>query len=98
PGDLLARLREHGVPPATAAGELALRNAAKAGLVRYLPGDPTFEVADRAGLSKAQAAGLDQIAAVMERLGGTGVQPALNRAVFDLLGRIRSEEHTSELQ
>lgn len=88
PGELLARLREHGVPPATAAGELALRNAAKAGLVRYLPGDPTFEVADRAGLSKAQAAGLDQIAAVMERLGGTGVQPALNRAVFDLLGRI----------
>ena len=83
PDALLERLREHGVPPATAAGELALRNAAKAGLVTYLPGDPSFAVADRAGLSKAQAAGLDALAAVMARLGGTGVQPALNRAVFE---------------
>jgi ribosome-binding ATPase YchF (GTP1/OBG family) len=88
PEALLARLREHGVPPATAAGELALRNAAKAGLVRYLPGDPSFEIADRAGLSRAQAAGLDALAAVMARLGSTGVQPALNRAVFELLDRI----------
>lgn len=88
PDALLERLREHGIPPATAAGELALRNAAKAGLVTYLPGDPSFTVTDRAGLSKAQAAGLDAIAAVMARLGGTGVQPALNRAVFELLGMI----------
>ena len=88
PDALLERLREHGVPPATAAGELALRNAAKAGLITYLPGDPSFAVADRAGLSKAQAAGLDALAAVMARLGGTGVQPALNRAVFELLDQI----------
>lgn len=88
PDPLLERLREHDVPPATAAGELALRNAAKAGLVTYLPGDPSFAVTDRAGLSKAQAAGLDALAAVMARLGGTGVQPALNRAVFELLGMI----------
>ncbi|NLX49312.1 MAG: redox-regulated ATPase YchF [Methanospirillum sp.] len=88
PDDLLARLRERGVPPATAAGELALRNAAKAGLVRYLPGDPSFAIPDRAALSKPQAAGLDALAGVMARLGGTGVQEALNRAVFGLLGRI----------
>jgi ribosome-binding ATPase YchF (GTP1/OBG family) len=88
PDALLERLREHGVPPATAAGELALRNAAKAGLVKYLPGDPTFTIPDPAGLSRAQAAGLDALASVMARLGGTGVQPALNRAVFELLERI----------
>lgn len=88
PDTLLERLRARGVPPATAAGELALRNAAKAGLIRYLPGDVNFTVPDPEALSKAQAAGLDAIRAVMARLGGTGVQPALNRAVFDLLERI----------
>lgn len=88
PDALLERLAARGVPPATAAGELALRNAAKAGLIRYLPGDPTFEVVDRGALSKPQEAGLEALRKVMARLGGTGVQAALNRAVFELLGRI----------
>ena len=88
PDALLERLSARGVPPASAAGELALRNAAKAGLIRYLPGDPSFEVVDRAALSKPQAAGLQALEKVMDRLGGTGVQAALNRAVFELLDRI----------
>ncbi|KAF5063372.1 Ribosome-binding ATPase YchF [anaerobic digester metagenome] len=88
PDALLEQLAARGVPPATAAGELALRNAAKADLIRYLPGDATFEIIDRAALSKAQAAGLEALLKVMTRLGGTGIQAALNRAVFELLDRI----------
>ncbi len=88
PDALLARLAEHGVPPATAAGELALRNAARADLITYLPGDESFAVVDPAALSKAQAAGLEALRGAMTRLGGTGVQAALNRAVFELLTRI----------
>jgi len=82
------RLREHAerVIPATAEGELALRRAAEAGLVAYDPGDPDFGVVGE--LSDQQEQGLEQVRAVMERHGGTGVQEALDTAVYGLLDRI----------
>jgi ribosome-binding ATPase YchF (GTP1/OBG family) len=88
PGDLVARLRDAGLTFATAAGELALRNAAAGGLVRYHPGDPSFSVVREEALSPAQKTGLRTIAQVMEKYGGTGVQQAINRAVRDLLRMI----------
>ncbi|WP_066414437.1 redox-regulated ATPase YchF [Halorubrum aethiopicum] len=89
PAETLERLREatdKPVVPATADGELALRRAAEASVVSYDPGDPDFEVLG--DVSDEQRAGLDAIRDVMERLGGTGVQAALNAAVYDLLDRI----------
>ena len=82
------RLREAAdyVVPATAEGELALRRADEAGLVRYRPGDPDFEVTGE--LSADQEAGLEQVRGVMERFGGTGVQTALDTAVYDLLDHL----------
>jgi hypothetical protein len=74
------------VVPATAEGELALRRADEAGLVRYRPGDPDFEVTGE--LSADQEAGLEQVRRVMESSGGTGVQTALNTAVYDLLDHL----------
>jgi len=85
PDAIVEGLRGRGVRLATAAGELALRNAAAAGLVKYLPGDPAFTLLKPEALSPAQKAGLGKIAAVMQRFGGTGVQEALNHAVFSLL-------------
>jgi hypothetical protein len=85
PDAMVEGLRARGVRLATAAGELALRNAAHAHLIRYLPGDPSFTILKPEALSPAQKAGLGKIAAVMERFGGTGVQEALNHAVFSLL-------------
>jgi len=73
---------------ASAAGELALRNAAQAGVVSYVPGILRSLILRQDALNPAQRAGLDRIAAVMKRYGGTGVQQALNRAVFDLLSMI----------
>ena len=73
---------------ASAAGELALRNAANAGMVTYLPGDPTFSINRADELSQAQKAGLEKIAAVMKQFGGTGVQQAINHTVRELLGLI----------
>jgi len=72
----------------SAVSELALRKAADAGFVRYLPGDETFSIVDEPSLSPPQRAGLDRIAAVMERFGGTGVQQAIQDAVFSLLDLI----------
>ena len=73
---------------ASAASELALRNAVTANVIKYLPGDKVFKVADGVTLSAPQKAGLVKIAEVMKKNNGTGVQDAINRAVFELLDRI----------
>jgi len=88
PDALVEKLRAAGLSFSTAAGELALRNAVAAGIVRYLPGDPSFSIVREDALSSAQKNGLRTIARVMERFGGTGVQQAINRAVKDLLRMI----------
>ncbi len=88
PEDQVAALLEMDRPvvPTTADGEQALRRAADAGVVAYDPGDEAFEVVGE--VSDDQRAGLDRIAAVMDDHGGTGVQTALNTAVYDILKRI----------
>ncbi len=74
------------VIPATADGELALRRGVEAGVVDYKPGDEDFEITG--DLSDSQQAGLEQIREVMAEYGGTGVQRALNAAVYDLLDHL----------
>jgi len=74
------------VVPATAEGELALRRGAEAGLVSYDPGDEGFTVGD--GISEQQRAGLEQVRAVLEEWGGTGVQAAIDTVVYDLLDQV----------
>jgi len=74
------------VIPATADGELALRRGVEAGVVDYKPGDADFEITG--DISDAQQAGLEQIREVMADYGGTGVQSALNAAVYDLLDHL----------
>jgi hypothetical protein len=82
------RLREAAevVVPATAEGELALRQGANAGAVDYDPGDETFTITG--DLSGQQEQGLEQIRTVMAAWGGTGVQTALDHAVYDLLDHV----------
>jgi hypothetical protein len=73
---------EH-VVPATADGELGLRQGENAGVVDYDPGDDDFEIVG--DLSEQQEDGLNQIREVMDEWGDTGLQTALNTAVYDLL-------------
>jgi ribosome-binding ATPase YchF (GTP1/OBG family) len=82
--DLLALDRV--VVPATADGELALRRGAEAGVVRYDPGDESFEVVG--DVSDAQESGLERIRETIDRFGGTGVQQSVNAAVYDLLDHV----------
>ncbi|MFB6308131.1 MAG: redox-regulated ATPase YchF [Haloarculaceae archaeon] len=88
PQENIQRLRKAAeyVVPASADGELALRKASEAGVVEYDPGDPDFEIVG--DLSDQQEQGLEQIRAVIDEWGGTGVQTALNTAVYDLLDQI----------
>lgn len=75
------------VIPVSADYELALRRAAKANLIKYIPGDDDFEVISN-NLTKAQRDALERIRDFMHKWGGTGVIKALNTAVFDVLGMI----------
>jgi ribosome-binding ATPase YchF (GTP1/OBG family) len=88
PEALRIKLGAQKVAFASAASELALRNAVAAHVVHYLPGDEQFRVANESTLSPAQKAGLAKIADVMKQCKGTGVQQAINRAVFELLDMI----------
>ncbi|MGB9837220.1 redox-regulated ATPase YchF [Methanothermobacter sp.] len=77
------------VVPASAEAELALRRASEAGLINYTPGEGDFEIIDGAGLTDRQMSALEYIREnVLEVYGSTGVQEAINRAVFDLLDMI----------
>ncbi|ELZ25025.1 translation-associated GTPase [Halosimplex carlsbadense 2-9-1] len=78
--------RNEATIPTTADGELALRKAAEAGVVDYDPGDEDFEIVG--DVSDQQAQGLEQIREVMADHGGTGVQQALDTAVYDVLDQI----------
>jgi len=78
--------RNEATIPATADGELALRRAAEAGVVEYDPGDTDFDIVGN--VSDDQEQGLEQIRDVMAEHGGTGVQAALNAAVYDVLDQI----------
>jgi hypothetical protein len=69
--------------PASAESELALRRADEGGVVDYAPGDDTFEITG--DVSDEQRAGLERIREVVEEHGGTGVQEALDSAVYDFL-------------
>ena len=88
PEMLRKKLEGQDVVFASAASELALRNAAGAHVVHYLPGDDQFRIASEGSLTPAQKAGLSKIADVMKQCKGTGVQQAINRAVLDLLDMI----------
>ena len=73
--------------PASAEAELALRKAAKAGLIDYIPGESDFQV--KASLSPEQKKALEYIhEKVLKRWGSTGVQRAIDTAVFNVLGMI----------
>jgi ribosome-binding ATPase YchF (GTP1/OBG family) len=88
PQEFLDALKECGVIFASAASELALRMAAEGKFLHYLPGDASFSINPDAPLTAAQRAGLEKVAAYMQQFGGTGVQQAIDRAVFDLLDMI----------
>jgi ribosome-binding ATPase YchF (GTP1/OBG family) len=70
--------------PVSAHAEKALKNAKDQGVLEYTPGDSDFGIT--ADLPEQKRAGLEQIRSFLTEFGGTGVQSALEAAVFDVLG------------
>lgn len=84
----LAKLRKNfphlTIIPCSAEAEIALRTAAKAGFIDYVPGSSSFSI--KKELSDKQKKALDIIrVAILEKYGSTGVQECLNKAVFDFM-------------
>lgn len=72
--------------PVSAHAEKALKNGNEQGVLDYRPGDEEFTVT--ADLPEEKAAGLEQIQEFVTEFGGTGVQQALETALFEELGAI----------
>lgn len=73
--------------PCSAESELALKEAAKQGLIKYVPGEKDFSVTDESKLNSKQKKALEFIKEnVLQNFAdGTGVQAVMNSAVFGLL-------------
>jgi ribosome-binding ATPase YchF (GTP1/OBG family) len=85
--------------PCSAHAEKALKSADEAGVVDYRPGDADFTIDearsasdsrtqsdDTDDISSAQEEGLERIREFLADYGATGVQAALETALFDVLG------------
>lgn len=75
--------------PCSAEAEVALREAARSGLISYVPGSNEFEVIQPAKLSEKQKSALEFVKQnILRPFSTTGVQDVLDRAVFEFLGYI----------
>ena len=77
---------DYKIVPCFADGELALREADKHGLIKYVSGENDFEIVGE--LSEKQRVALDEIKNVLNDFGGTGVQKILNEVIFEMLEMI----------
>ncbi len=85
------------VIPVSADYELALVKAAKAGLIRYRPGDTDFTIIDSSKLNDNQKKALEKIRSFMRENNGTGVQRVIETLVFqkmDLISVYPVEDET----
>jgi ribosome-binding ATPase YchF (GTP1/OBG family) len=90
PSEMMEKLKDTGYPivQTSAEFELALRKAAKAGLIDYTPGAGTFGVSDEGKLNASQKQALEKMADWLKSSGGTGVQTVLEKVVFEVLNMI----------
>lgn len=66
--------------------EIALKEAAKKGLIDYIPGESEFTITDESRLSEGQKKALEFIRSrMLVPFRTTGVQDVLNKAVFEIL-------------
>ena len=65
--------------------ELLLKKAAKARLIDYIPGNEKFVINKNVDVSPPQKEALNLVESVLSKLNSTGIQIALNSAVFRIL-------------
>ena len=65
--------------------ELLLKKAAKANLIDYIPGNEKFVINKNVDLTPPQKEALNLVERVLSKLNSTGIQTALNSAIFRVL-------------
>jgi len=80
------RMKERGINavPASAIAELALIKYSEKGIVKYIRGSNNFEILQPEKLSEREKKLFDGITQLLQKWGNTGVQQAINKAVFEL--------------
>lgn len=82
-------LKDCFVVPVTGLGEYALRKLSDDGIIAYNPGDADFRILKPEKLSDKDKESLSRLKReVLDKYGSTGVQEAINKAVFGLLNMI----------
>lgn len=71
------------VVPASALAELILVRLSERGAIRYVRGDSSFEITNPNLISEVEKKLLDKIEDFLDKWGSTGIQKAINHAVFD---------------
>ncbi|MBI4018612.1 MAG: redox-regulated ATPase YchF [Candidatus Aenigmarchaeota archaeon] len=79
---------ESPVVPTSAEIELALKEASKDGLIKYLPGSGDFQIINEERLNQKQKFAVSFMSEFLKEHGNTGVQQCLNKLVFELLEMI----------
>ncbi|HLC65715.1 MAG TPA: redox-regulated ATPase YchF [Candidatus Nanoarchaeia archaeon] len=74
--------------PCSGIAELMLKEAARDGIIEYIPGEGDFKMLQEEKLSEKQKKGFAFIREMLGKFHSTGVQDVLNIAVFELLGCI----------
>ncbi len=83
---LKAQFKDYKIIPCSAESELALREAAKHNLIKYIPGENTFEILEEKKLSEKQLQALNFIKnSVLKEFNSTGIQNVLDFIVFNIL-------------
>ncbi len=85
---IIEQIKDEKVIPCSAETELLLRKASKSGLVDYVPGSKNFSLKENIEISSQQKNALDVVHTVFSKIETTGIQKALNSAVFDVLKTI----------
>ena len=86
---LQEKFKEYIIIGCSADSEVALREAAKKGLIKYKPGDNNFYILEKSKLNEKQINALEYIKEdVLNKLGSTGIQEVLDTSVFKLLNYI----------
>ena len=84
--NLKEQFKENLIIPCSADSEIALKEAAKHNLIKYIPGEDDFTILDEKKLNEIQLKALNYIKNnVLKVYGSTGVQDIMNYSVFDLL-------------
>lgn len=85
--DRLSEL-DYPIIPMSCESELILRRAAEKDLIEYHPGESEFKITNDEKINEKQKKALNSVQKLLEEWGSTGIQKAIDKAIYDLLEKI----------